>query len=67
MDTFKIEIKIGNAGMQTPGDVAVALRAVARAITGMDWDEVSDAPSRIFDENGNTVGFYGLADGSARR
>lgn len=59
--TITITIELGNDAMQTPGDVAWALRDTAKAIEeGRDasWDRHHDFP--ILDENGNRVGMFRL-------
>jgi hypothetical protein len=53
-DRFALEIKLGNAAMQSGPDVADALRKVADRI-----ENGLEARGRIRDANGNTVGEYG--------
>lgn len=52
--TFKIKIEMGNDAMQTPRELAQALREVAAEIEGIDLRETKSR--RISDDNGNTVG-----------
>lgn len=55
---FKLTIKLGNAAMQTPDDVAEALRKLAAK---MDHTEFSGLEfGSIRDVNGNTVGSWEL-------
>lgn len=49
---FNLKIKLGNAAMQTPQDVAKVLREVAVMV------EMGRAEMGIKDLNGNTVGGY---------
>ena len=65
---FKLKIQLGNAGMQTIQDIALAVKDVVdRQLTGftMEYAEVaSESPSptitslagQIMDRQGNTVG-----------
>ena len=60
---FDLKIKLGNAAMQTPEDVAGALREVAEWLDGVGSYEADDEQilwhldaGRIRDVNGNTVG-----------
>jgi hypothetical protein len=53
---FKLKIVTGNDAMDTPEDVADALRAVARTIQTVR--EIDDLGGAIFDGNGNRVGNY---------
>lgn len=50
---FTLTIKTGNDAMETPGDVAAALRKVADRI-GCPW--LPGDTGTILDANGNTVG-----------
>jgi hypothetical protein len=56
--TFTLKINLGNDAMQTPEDVAEALRnaAVKVAMQGGNFDAGDGAGIR--DENGNTVGSW---------
>jgi len=53
-EMFKLEIKLGNAAMQSGPDVARALRDVADTI-----ERDLEARGPVTDLNGNTVGQYG--------
>ncbi len=53
MPEFSLNIDLGNAAMQTPDDVAVALRIIANRLND---DDVRCAA--IFDLNGNRVGAF---------
>lgn len=53
---FKLKIKLGNDAMQTPEDVAAALRKVASRLEGQTLE------GRIRDINGNTVGAFEYDD-----
>jgi hypothetical protein len=57
MDTFTLTIKLGNDAMQTGDDIADALMAVASKVRS------GHEQGRIQDENGNTVGEFGVTDG----
>jgi hypothetical protein len=55
--TFRLEIKLGNDAMQTPGDVSNALRDAAIKLGSFgDWN--GDDSGIIRDLNGNTVGTW---------
>ena len=65
MDGFTLRIKLGNAAMQTPEDVAEALRKTAEYVEGVGSYEGDDEEVRwhldagnIRDLNGNTVGSW---------
>ena len=58
MGTFTLEITLGNDAMQTPQDVAAALRELANRLDALAG---SDDEQRIRDANGNTVGRWTLA------
>ena len=53
MPTITIEIETGNAAMQTPEDVADAIRAACDAL-----EDANDSRGPIRDQNGNTVGHW---------
>lgn len=53
MDTFKLEIELGNDAMHGGAGLAYALRMVADHFDRRGW---KDYDGRIMDENGNTVG-----------
>lgn len=53
---FILTIELGNAAMQTPRDVADALRQAADVLE--NGPTPSQVPQTIRDENGNTVGDY---------
>lgn len=57
---FTLEIKLGNAAMQTPADVGRALEKVAGGLVTSGWDGIESG--RIRDENGNTVGTWNVED-----
>lgn len=54
---FTLTIKLGNAAMQDPADVAHALQTLAFRLR----DEGFGTGGRIRDENGNTVGTWDVA------
>ena len=54
--TFSLKIKLGNEAMQTPEDVAAALRSVAQAVDRVGVS--SGEYGTIRDLNGNTVGSW---------
>lgn len=60
MGTFTLEIQLGNAAMQTPEDVALALRELAERLEGSGPTE-----GMVRDENGNTVGRWTLVSPGA--
>lgn len=49
---FVVEIAMGNEAMKTIGDVAAALRAIARRV------EERQGSGKVLDENGNSVGWF---------
>ncbi len=53
-DFFRLDIELGNEGMQSGPDVARVLREVADRI-----EDDLEARGKIVDGNGNTVGEYG--------
>jgi len=53
---FVLWIELGNDAMQSPADVARALRAVADKLAPANWERASQLSSRIGDDNGNKVG-----------
>jgi hypothetical protein len=53
MDAFTLNIKLGNAEMQTHADVACELRAVAAQM-----ELQADMDGTIYDGNGNSVGSF---------
>ena len=56
MNEFTLRIKLGNEAMQTPGDVADRLLAVANRLNcGLDRRS-----GKILDYNGNVVGEWGF-------
>jgi hypothetical protein len=55
MDEFYLSIELGNAAMQTPDQVAVALREVADKLTDRG-DFAFPEGGKLRDYNGNTVG-----------
>jgi hypothetical protein len=56
MSHFSLKITLGNEAMQTPDDVAAALRQVADRLDGTAFVEHDGA--KIRDTNGNTVGLW---------
>ncbi len=58
---FKLEIEMGNDAMQTPMDIAEALRAVAQSLENYHrpWG-AETLIDRISDTNGNKVGVWTL-------
>lgn len=54
MKTFTLTIKLGNDAMQTPDDIAGALREVA------DTVQSGRGNGKIFDLNGNSVGQFDI-------
>lgn len=56
---LKIEIDIGNSGMSTRGHLANAVRGVANQILEIHkWFQMAGTQHKIFDLNGNSVGFW---------
>lgn len=58
---FEVKIALGNAAMRTPGDVASALRKVARAFETThlaNWVGREEGP--VMDGNGNKVGEWSI-------
>lgn len=56
--TFRLSIELGNDDMQTPQDLAQALREMAAKIESKDLRE--EGSGKILDDNGNTVGDWEL-------
>lgn len=56
MPEFKLNIELGNAAMQTPQDVAAALRKVADKVDTFVPGEGCFLP--VVDLNGNSVGSF---------
>lgn len=56
---FKLNIELGNAAMDTAGDVARALEAVAHKLR---HEDCIDCTGSIRDENGNRVGSWKVQD-----
>lgn len=54
MNTFTLEITLGNSAMLDPIDVASALRDYSDQL--MNAYDFQEAPQAIFDINGNRVG-----------
>lgn len=57
LERFELSIELGDDAMQTPDQVAVALRQVAERLTGRG-DFEGDESGTIIDFNGNTVGTW---------
>lgn len=55
MESFSLEITLGNDAMDSPWDVAAALRALADRLEANAW---GDGTAPIRDANGNTVGSW---------
>ncbi len=53
---FNLRIELGNAAMQTPEDIADALRSVANKL------ESGNTEGSIRDLNGNTVGEFKIEE-----
>jgi hypothetical protein len=61
MPKFTLEIDYGNAAMLDTAQLQDALERVAKRIGWQDVCPIEDMPAdRILDENGNTVGTYGI-------
>ena len=56
MNEFTLRIEMGNAAMQTPGDVAESLRDVATLL----YFGADSRSGKILDYNGNVVGEWGF-------
>lgn len=56
MSKFTLEITLGNEAMQTPEDIADALRKAANLL------EAGNGTGNIYDLNGNSVGSYAIED-----
>lgn len=52
---FTLKIELGNAAMETPRDIAKALREAAGRLECVA-DDATSASAPIYDENGNRVG-----------
>ena len=59
--TFNLTIELGNDAMQTPEDVARKLRELA-AYINREYATFLPEHHRIRDDNGNTVGSFGLEE-----
>jgi hypothetical protein len=55
LESFELEIELGNESMQTAEDVALALRNVAYGL------EAGKTEGRVTDINGNTVGAWNIS------
>lgn len=53
---FKMNIQFGNEAMQTSQDIAKALRKVADRVEREEITGGTIIGSKVFDENGNSVG-----------
>lgn len=58
-DKFQVTISLVNEAMQTPADIARALRTLASKLTNMDQD-LDDQSGKVFDYNGNAVGTWSI-------
>jgi hypothetical protein len=56
--TFHLEINLGNEEMQDAEDIAFALERAARHIRSEEYSSTST--KKVFDRNGNKVGFFGI-------
>ena len=56
MQQFTLTIELGNEAMQTPRNVAAALKRVSAAINAGDWHP--GHTKSIMDPNGNRVGSW---------
>lgn len=54
-EAFHLRIELGNDAMREPDDIARALRSVAQQI-----ESSHGAVGAIMDDNGNTVGSFGV-------
>lgn len=54
LGTFRLEITMGNDAMDSPADVAAALRVIADQLDADPWKH----PRTVRDLNGNTVGAW---------
>ena len=54
---FRLSITLGNDAMQTPMDIAAALRDIADALDYTERDS-----GTIFDYNGNSVGRWEISE-----
>ncbi|QUE25385.1 hypothetical protein SEA_FIZZLES_91 [Microbacterium phage Fizzles] len=62
---FDLSIRMANAGMQTDGDIAAALREVADLLADGDDGERSNPtsyPADVRDVNGHKVGEWRVVD-----
>jgi hypothetical protein len=59
-ETFTLTIDLGGAAMSEPADVAAALEKVAERVRRQCQLGMSEWTDPILDENGNTVGTYGV-------
>ena len=61
---FRLTISLGNAAMESMGDVSRALAELAERLTEKwDADEYAPAAGTIRDTNGNTVGTWTFTPG----
>jgi hypothetical protein len=62
-ENFNLTMRIGNDAMQTPADIALALREIAASIGDSDIpvSELGPYESVIHDVNGNDVGTWEVA------
>lgn len=66
---FVLEIELGNEAMKTPLDVSNALYLASINLSRLPLHlafNVGDAPTRIRDANGNTVGRYEVVEGAVQ-
>lgn len=57
---FRVAIKLGNAAMLAPYDVAEALQELSTKIKDFDRRPGVTYSGKIRDRNGNTVGYYAM-------
>ena len=59
MNTFTLNLRLGNDAMQTPEDIAEALRRAAGWLEDYGHDNVENGGSQtLIDQNGNHVGSW---------
>lgn len=54
---FKLSIEMGNDAMQTPRELAEALRELATRVESIEETE-TNAGAKVLDDNGNEVGTW---------
>ena len=62
MDNFTLNLRLGNDAMQTPEDIAEALRRAAGWLEDYGHDDIENGGSQtLIDQNGNRVGSWVVA------